>query len=113
MAWCKTTRPRPASTYRHDEDVFVRAVGTHAITRGLAPLHLRDETYHGMWISPQVNVILETSNPSSDGPVAWIGPYSKSRVVYIQLGHDRVAQQNPDYQELVHRAILWAAGRLE
>jgi type 1 glutamine amidotransferase len=45
--------------------------------------------------------------------VAWIGPYSKSRVVYIQLGHDRIAQQNPDYQELVHRAVLWAAGRLD
>jgi type 1 glutamine amidotransferase len=104
---------RPASTYKHGEDVFVRAVGTHAITRGLAPLHLRDETYHGMWISPRANVLLETTNPTSDGPVAWVGPYSKSRVVYIQLGHDRVAQQNPDYQELVHRAVLWAAGRLE
>ena len=104
---------RPASTYKHGEDVFVRAVGTHPITRGLAPLHLRDETYHGMWISPQVNVLLETNNPSSDGPVAWIGPYGKSRVVYIQLGHDRFAQQNPEYQELVHRAVLWAAERLE
>ena len=104
---------RPASTYKHGEDVFVRAVGTHPITRGLAPLHFRDETYHGMWISPRVSVLLETTNLTSDGPVAWIGPYDKSRVVYIQLGHDRVAQQNPDYQELVHRAILWTAGRLE
>jgi type 1 glutamine amidotransferase len=104
---------RPASTYKHGEDVFVRAVGNHPITRGLAPLHLRDETYHGMWISPQVHVLLETSNPTSDGPVAWIGPYGKSRVVYIQLGHDRFAQRNPDYQELVHRAVLWAGGRLE
>jgi len=104
---------RPASTYKHGEDVFAWAVGTHPITRGLAPLHLRDETYHGMWISPQVHVLLETTNPTSDGPVAWIGPYGKSRVVYIQLGHDRIAQQNPDYQELVHRAVLWAAGRLE
>lgn len=104
---------RPASTYIHGEDVFVRAIGSHPITRGLAPLHLRDETYHGMWISPQAHVLLETSNPTSDGPVAWVGPYDKSRVVYIQLGHDRFAQQNPDYQELVHRAIMWAGGRLE
>jgi type 1 glutamine amidotransferase len=66
-----------------------------------------------MWISPQVHVLLETSNPTSDGPVAWIGPYGKSRVVYIQPGHDRFAQRNPDYQELVHRAVLWAGGRLE
>ena len=104
---------RPASTYIHGEHVFVRAVREHAITRGLAPLDLHDETYHGMWISPRATVLLETDNPTSDGPVAWIGPYDKARVVYIQLGHDRVAQQNPDYQELVHRAILWTAGRLQ
>ncbi len=101
------------STYIHGQDVFVRAVGSHPITRGLAPLHFSDETYHGMWISPKAKVLLETTNPTSDGPVAWIGPYDKSRVVYVQLGHDHVADENPDYQELVHRAILWAAGRLE
>ncbi|SPE37623.1 conserved exported hypothetical protein [Candidatus Sulfopaludibacter sp. SbA6] len=104
---------RPASTYKHDEDLYVETVGQHPITRGLGPMHFRDETYKGMWISPRVNVLLRTTNPTSDGPVAWIGPYDKSRVVYIQLGHGRFAHQNPDFQELVHRAILWAARKLE
>ena len=103
---------RPASTYKHDEDVYVQPATEHAITRGLAPLYLRDETYKGMWISPGVTVLLKTDNPTSDGPVAWISPYEKSRVVYIQLGHGSFAHENPDYQELVHRAILWAGGRL-
>jgi type 1 glutamine amidotransferase len=104
---------RPPSTYKHDEDLYVEAVGSHPITRGVAPLHFVDETYHGMWISPHVNVLLRTSNHLSDGPVAWIGPYDQSRVVYIELGHGRSAHENPDYQELIHRAILWSAGRLE
>lgn len=104
---------RPASTYKHDVDLYVETVGQHPITRGLGPMHFRDETYKGMWISPKVNVLLRTTNPTSDGPVAWIGPYDKSRVVYIQLGHGRFAHQNPDFQELVHRAILWAARKLE
>jgi type 1 glutamine amidotransferase len=103
---------QPASTYKHDEDLYVEPVGQHAITRGLGPLHFRDEIYHGMWISPAVNVLLKTTSPLSDGPVAWVSPYDKSRIVYIQLGHGREAHQNPDYQELVHRAILWSAGRL-
>jgi len=102
-----------ASTYKHDEDLYVEAVGQHPITRGLGPMHFRDETYKGMVISPKVQVLLKTTNPTSDGPVAWIGPYQKSRVVYIQLGHGRFAHENPDYQELVHRAILWAARKLE
>ncbi|MFN7997384.1 MAG: ThuA domain-containing protein [Bryobacteraceae bacterium] len=104
---------RPASTYKHDEDVLVQAVGTHPITRGLAPLHFKDETYHSLWISPRSKILLQTNNSTSDGPVAWIGPYTKSRVVYIELGHDRFPDRNPDYQELVHRAILWAAGRMQ
>ena len=58
-------------------------------------------------------MLLQTTNPTSDGPVVWISPYSKSRVVYIELGHDRLAHNNPDYRELVHRAILWAGGRLD
>ena len=104
---------RPASTYKHDEDLYVEPVTQHPITRGLGPLHFSDETYHGMWISPRVRVLLRTTNPLSDGPVAWISPYDKSRVVYIQLGHGRFAHENPDYQELVHRAILWTSGRLQ
>jgi len=103
----------PSSTYKHDQDLHVQAVGAHPITHGIGPLHFSDETYHGMWISPKVNVLLRTANPTSDGPVAWISPYDQSRVVYIQLGHGRFAHQNPDYQELVHRAILWTTGRLE
>ena len=103
---------RPASTYKHDEDLYIQPVGLHPITRGIGPMHFRDEVYHGMWISPRVTVLLKTGNPLSDGPVAWISPYDKARVVYIQLGHGRFAHENPDYQELVHRAILWSAGRL-
>jgi type 1 glutamine amidotransferase len=104
---------RPASTYKHGEDLYIRTAGDHPITRGVGPLHFTDETYHGMWISPKVRVLLETTNPLSDGPVAWIGPYEQSRVVYIQLGHGRFAYKNPDYQDLVHRAILWSGGRLD
>lgn len=103
----------PTSTYKHDEEVYVQTVGQHPVTRDLGPLHFRDETYKGMWISPKVNVLLKTANPTSDGPVAWVSPYDKARVVYIQLGHDRFAHQNPDYQELVHRAILWVERKLE
>jgi len=103
----------PASTYLHDVELFVRPTGSHPVTDDIGPLHLRDETYKGMWISPKVKVILETDEATSDGPVAWISPYEKSRVVCIQLGHDRLAHLYPAYRELVKRAILWSAGRLE
>jgi type 1 glutamine amidotransferase len=109
----ETEGEMPASTYLHDVDFFVRPTGSHPITSGIGPMHIRDETYKGMWISPEVEVILETDEETSDGPLAWISPYEKSRVVYLQLGHDRLAFLHPAYRELVERAILWSAGELE
>jgi type 1 glutamine amidotransferase len=74
--------------------------------------HLIDETYKGMWIDPKATILLRTDHPTSDGPVAWISPYTKSRVVTIQPGHDHMTQDHPNYRQLVKNAILWAAGKL-
>jgi type 1 glutamine amidotransferase len=75
-------------------------------------MRINDETYKGMWISPQVIVILKTDNPTSDGPVAWVSPFKDSRVVFIQLGHGELAHRHAGYRRLVRNAILWSGGRL-
>jgi len=103
----------PGSTYKHDEHLRVSPIADHPITAGLKPFDITDETYKGMWISPTVKVLLETDNPTSDGPVAWISPYEKSRVVCVQLGHDGKAYRNPSFREIVRRSIFWSARRLE
>lgn len=105
--------PEPASDYKHDVDLYATAVGRHPVTADVAPMQIIDETYKNMWISPEVKVILETDEESSDGPLAWISPYEKSRVIAIQLGHDRHAHRYPGFRKLVKRAILWSAGKLE
>jgi type 1 glutamine amidotransferase len=78
---------RPISTYKHDETIPVAMAQPHPITRGLAITEVYDETYKGMWFSPQITVLLTTNHPLADPPLAWISPYPKSRVVAIQLGH--------------------------
>lgn len=102
----------PVSTYLHDQEMLVEPVAKHPILGGTGRLRINDETYKGMWISPKVTVLLKTHNPTSDASVAWIGPYEKARVVYIQLGHGGPAHRHPGYRRLVHNAILWSAGRL-
>jgi type 1 glutamine amidotransferase len=101
-----------ASTYMHDQDLIVQAARQHPITNGIGPIHIRDETYKGMWISPANEILLKTDNPTSDGPLAWVSPYAKSRVIYLALGHDSSAYRHPDYRMLVRNSILWSAGRL-
>ncbi|MFN0085910.1 MAG: ThuA domain-containing protein [Blastocatellia bacterium] len=99
------------SSYLHDEEQTIKPLMDHPITRGIAPFRILDETYKNLWISPKVAPLLHSDNPTSDGVVAWISPYEKSRVVYIQLGHDRNANLNPNWQKLVRNAIVWAAER--
>ena len=102
---------RPASTYKHDVELTVRVAAPHPVTAGLIDFRILDETYKGMWISPKVTVLLTTDEATSDGPVAWVSPYPKARVVTIQLGHGREAHLHPSYRRLVRNAVLWAARR--
>jgi type 1 glutamine amidotransferase len=99
------------STYKHDVELRVEPAANHPVLRGVPPLHLFDETYKGMWISPGNTVLLKTDHPTSDGPVAWISPFEKSRVVVIQLGHDRHAHEHPGFRQLLQNAVLWAGRR--
>ena len=77
---------------------------------GVGPLHVVDETYRGMWLSPANTVLMRTDEPSSDGPLVWISPYKQSRVVVIELGHGRETHLHPGYRRLVTNAVLWSAG---
>ncbi|HNU99585.1 MAG TPA: ThuA domain-containing protein [Verrucomicrobiota bacterium] len=43
--------------------------------------------------------------------MAWAKTYEAARVVYIQLGHDHLAYENPSFRRLVANAIRWVAKR--
>ncbi|MDB5293519.1 MAG: hypothetical protein JWL69_4760 [Phycisphaerales bacterium] len=102
----------PASTVKDSQQMFITPL-KHPITAGIAPFQITDETYKRMWISPDVQPLLATDNPNSDSTIAWVSPYPKSRVVYIQLGHGRGSFFHPSFRTLVHNAILWSAGRIK
>ena len=99
------------SRYKHDEDFDVRPVGRHPILNGIEPFHINDEAYGDLWISPKVQVLLETEHPINAKPLAWVSPFAKSRVVYLQLGHGPKAHEHPVYRKLVHQAIAWCGSR--
>ena len=103
----------PNSTVKFGEEHMITPVGHHPITAGLGAFHVTDETYKGLFISPNIKPLLITDNPTSDRTVAWIGPCSTSKVVFIQLGHDHSPFRHPSYRALVHNSILWSAGKLK
>jgi len=103
----------PSSTVKFGEEHLIAPAGQHPITAGIGPFHVTDETYKGLFISTNVKPLLVTDNATSDRTVAWIGPCTTSKVVFIQLGHDHSPFRHPSYRALVHNSILWAAGKLK
>lgn len=105
----------PASTYSQDESIVASPVKPHPVVSSLGghPMHLYDETYKGLWISDKADVLLRTSQSSSDGPLVWVGPYEAARVVVIQPGHGSGAYYNLGFRLIVRDAIHWVAGILD
>jgi type 1 glutamine amidotransferase len=100
-------------TYKHDVDITVRiADRKHPITCGMADFEIHDETYHGLWFAEGNHVLLTTDHPTSDKTIGWTRQDGDARVVFLQGGHDSKAYANPNYRQLVVRAIRWTAGRL-
>jgi type 1 glutamine amidotransferase len=106
-------RDRSRPDYLHGVKQEIRTVARHPMLSGVGPFTIVDETYRGLIFAPQDTILLRTDHASSDGPVMWVSPYPKSRVVGIQLGHDESAHLDPNYKRLVRNAILWAGGRLK
>jgi type 1 glutamine amidotransferase len=98
----------PKSGYSQNEDIDFRPERDHRMTKAAGEFLMKDEIYNRLSIQPDTKILYRTSNPISDGPVVWIGPHSKSRVIVIQPGHGANAYYNPNFRTLITQAILWA-----
>jgi type 1 glutamine amidotransferase len=99
----------PRGVPKHDLDLAVHVDDArHPITRGLSDFVIHDEGYNKYWFDNDNRVLLSSEHPQCQGPICWVRNYSKSKVCYIQLGHDRAAYENASYQKLVARAIKWS-----
>lgn len=101
------------STVARAASMAVRPAGAHPILRHVPPFTLTNEdTFEGMWQSPKITPLLQTSQRGSDATVAWVGVHPTARVVCIQPGASRETHRHPAYRMLVRNAILWAGRRL-
>jgi uncharacterized protein len=102
----------PASGYEHEQLLQISVADPdHPVTLGVAGFEIADEVYSGYRVLPDVHTLLLTDHPLSTPEVGWAHRYGKSRVVYLQSGHDRLAYANPQYQKLIGNAIQWVSAR--
>lgn len=95
-----------SSTYRHDVTFSVMIKDPdHPITKGMTDFNILDEVYGNTEVLPHVKVLLTTNHPESTKTIGWTHSKEKSRIVYIQPGHDKNSWTNPNYQQMIRQAI--------
>ena len=101
---------KPRSAYKHGVDFKIHvADASHPVTRGVKDFDIHDETYKWFDVAKECHPLLTTEEPESNKVVAWAKNYEGARVVYVQLGHDHFAYENPNYQQILKQAIRWTA----
>ena len=101
-----------SSTYQHDVTFTVKITNPHhPVTRGLKDFEILDEVYGNTEVLPSVTPLLTTDHPKSSKTIGWTHQIEKSRIVYIQPGHDKNSYFNPNYQKLVRQAIEYVAAK--
>lgn len=96
------------SEWQHDVKIPIQVADpNHPVTKGLKDFVIHDETYNLFDVASENHVLLTGNHPLSNKVLAWAKTYEKSRVVYIQLGHDHFAYEDPNYIRLVRQAIQW------
>ena len=103
---------KPRSQWKHGVTFTARiADAAHPVAAGLKDFEILDETYNGFDVRPEVKPLLTTTEATSGPVIGWTNRYGKSRVAFVQLGHDHFAYENPSYRKLVAQAIQWTAGK--
>lgn len=101
-----------SSTYQHDVTFPVLIKDPeNAITKGVADFQVVDEVYGNTEVLPNVTILLTTNHPQSSQIIGWTHQVEKSRIVYIQPGHDNKSWTNPGYQQIVRQAIAFVSGK--
>jgi len=84
---------------------------SHSIVRGMSDFEITDETYRHKW-HPESKPIVLMRREEDGEPASWVQYYGRGRVFVTGLGHGKPAWENPAFQQMIERALLWAARRL-
>jgi putative membrane-bound dehydrogenase-like protein len=105
--------------WRHTMDsVTTQTVqAAHPIMQGLNPFTGYDETYLHSQLQPDNNILAvreikadqEKDKPGqATEPYTWTRTHGKGKVFYTAYGHDERTWNQPGFQELIYKAILWS-----
>ncbi len=98
------------SDYKHDIEIAIEVVDSqHPVTLGMQDFTIHDEGYSNITQVPGITPLLKTEHPDCSPLIGWTKTSDQSTVVYLMLGHDKLAYQNPSFKLLLEQSIGWLA----
>lgn len=98
------------STYSHDITLQIEiADKNHPVTKDINDFSIIDEGYQYIEMLSSIHPLLTTRHSECTRTIAWTHTYKNARIVYILLGHDHKAHQNPHYRKLIKNSIEWVS----
>lgn len=98
----------PKSGYAQDVLYPLIPKRDHQLTNAVGSIKLKDELYNKLVFSPDIISLYSSNHPESDGPLVWIGPHKKSRIISIVPGHYNSTYCDKGFQSLLNHSIYWA-----
>ena len=86
----------------------------HPITVGITDFDVKDELYYLKHNPNNSDHLMSAYDETKDEThvMAFYHVYGKGRVFYFALGHDMEVLENPTFQEVIHRGVLWTGNRI-
>ncbi len=86
----------------------------HPITNGLSDFEAKDELYYLKHNPDSSHHLMHAYDHTKDEThvMAFHHNFGKGKVFYFALGHDMAVLENPSFQEIIRRGILWVANRI-
>ncbi len=93
-------------------ELVIRADPTHPLTQRIGPeITLTDELYLAEGPPTGSSVILRTTWHFTEQVVAYERRVGAGRFIHVGLGNEPATYEDPSFQKLLHRALLFAAGQ--
>lgn len=86
----------------------------HPITQGLRDFDAKDELYYLKHNPETSHHLMHAYDETKDEThvMAFHHNYGEGRVFYFALGHDMAVLENPSFQEVIRRGVLWVGNCL-
>jgi len=82
----------------------------HPVTKGIKDFSISDELYVLDREPENAHVLASTVWDNKPQPMVYVKDYGKGKVIYIAMGHDEAAFNNPAYRGLIIQGMKWLLG---